>query len=916
MEFWLNGELKQYDGDPEQPLLTYLRLQEGITSPKDGCMPQAACGCCAVDLNGKAVLACVTSMKKAAGGRVTTIEGLGEYRQNVYANAFVSKGGVQCGFCIPGMVIQANALINKNHEPTRDDIAKALTPNLCRCTGYKKIIDAVETAAEAIRKEEEVPPPVPDGRVGARHPKYHAADLVLGRHDYVADIFVPGMVYGALRFSDHPRARVLSIDTSAAEAHPGVIRVLTAADVPGDRHIGLIRQDWPLMIGVGETTAYVGDVLAEVVADTEDIARAAAALIRIEYEVLEPVTDPHKALEPDAPQVNPTNPDGNLLSRTAFVRGDMDAARAATAYTAQGVFQTQRIEHGYMEPECAIALPVGYEYHPRQRAVGTNVQTNGHTNGHAATPDAADFPKVFATGETGEETGEAPPVVHVLSQSQGVYDDRIQIAKLLGLPLEAVRVTLVPNGGGFGGKEDLSVQGHAAVMAHAVGRPVKVALNRDESITMHPKRHPIWMDYTVGCDANGKLTYVKVKFVGDSGAYASVGMKVLERSAGHATGAYMVPAADVEALAAYTNNVPCGAMRGFGVNQAAFGLESLLDDLCRQGGFDRWQFRYDNALVNGDMTSTGQIIEGGAGLRETLLAVRDEFRAAKYAGIACGIKNTGIGNGMPDASQVRITIESADRVIIDHGWTEMGQGVHTVAVQTLGEETGIDPTLVQVRVDTAFKQEAGMTTASRATSLVGNAVINASKKLREDLQNHTLAELAGRTYEGAWIVDWTTKPGKEKDGKVITHYSYSYATQVVILDDDGQIAKVTAAHDAGKIYNPTLFEGQLEGSIHMGLGYAISEEMVMEGGYPKTTRLRQMGILRAKEMPEMEIIGIEVPDPYGPYGAKGVGEIGLVPTAAAVANALYTYDGIQRTRLPMELPKKARTVVRAGNGSE
>lgn len=302
-------------------------------------------------------------------------------------------------------------------------------------------------------------------------------------------------------------------------------------------------------------------------------------------------------------------------------------------------------------------------------------------------------------------------------------------------------------------------------------------------------------------------------------------------------------------------------------------------------------------------------------MRETLLAVRDEFRAAKYAGLACGIKNTGVGNGMPDASHVRITVESADRVLIDHGWTEMGQGVHTIAVQTLCQETGIDPRIIRVRVDTASRQEAGMTTASRATSLVGNAVINAAAKLREDLKTHTLAELAGRQYEGAWIVDWTTKPGKDH-GKIVTHYSYSYATQLVVLDEDGQIAKVTAAHDAGKIYNPTLFEGQLEGSLHMGLGYAISEDMPMEGGRPKTTRLRQMGILRAKEMPELEIIGIEVPDPYGPYGAKGVGEIGLVPTAAAVANALYTYDGVQRRTLPMELPKKARVVVRSGNGAE
>ena len=500
--------------------------------------------------------------------------------------------------------------------------------------------------------------------------------------------------------------------------------------------------------------------------------------------------------------------------------------------------------------------------------------------------------------------------LEMLSQGQGVYDDRIQIAKLLGLPLEKVRVIMVPNGGGFGGKEDLTVQGHAALMAHLLDAPVKVRLTRDESIMMHPKRHPIWMDYEIGCDADGMLTFVRVKFLGDTGAYASVGMKVLERSAGHASGAYNLPVTDVEAIAVYTNNVPCGAMRGFGVNQAIFGLESLIDDLCEQGGFDRWQFRYDNALQDGNMTATGQVIEAGAGARATLLAVKDEFYAAKYAGLACGLKNTGIGNGMPDASSAQVTIAAPDRVIVDHGWTEMGQGVNTVAQQVVATETGIDPRLIEVVIDTAANQEAGMTTASRATSLVGNALIDACKQLKEDLKTHTLAELVGNTYRGEWVVDWTTKPGAMVE-KVYTHYSYSYATQLVILDDDGQVKKITAAHDAGKIFNPTLFEGQLEGSLHMGLGYAISEELVMANGRPKSTRLRQMGILRAKEMPEMEIIGVEVPDPYGPYGAKGVGEIGLVPTAGAVANALYQFDGVRRTKLPMQLPQKKRTAVRS-----
>lgn len=851
MKFILNGSQKEFTGDPEMSLLTYLREYEGIISPKDGCSPQAACGACTADLNGKAVLSCVILMKKVADGVVTTIEGLGAYRKKVFANAFAEKGGVQCGFCIPGIVMRSNALINKNADPSRAEVEQTLTPNLCRCTGYKKIIDSILYAAEAIRNEEEIPDPSGDGQIGSRQPKYQAQKLVLGQHQYVDDIKLEGMVYGALKFSDHPRARVVNIDTRQAEALPGVMRVLTAENVPGERTIGLIRQDWPLMIAVGETTRYVGDVLAGVVAETEAIARQAVAVIQVEYEVLEPVTDMHKALESGAPKVHK---DGNLLSHTKIKRGDMDKARLETAYLAQGVYETQRIEHGYMEPEVSIA-------YPREGSI------------------------------------------EVLSQGQGIYDDRLQIAKLLDISLDKVRVILVPNGGGFGGKEDLSVQGHAALMAYLLGIPVKVRLNRDESIAMHPKRHPIWMDYKVGCDKDGKLTFVQVRFVGDTGAYASVGMKVLERAAGHATGAYHVPVADIEAQAVYTNNVPCGAMRGFGVNQAAFGLESCLDELCEQGGFDRWQFRFDNALQTGGVTATGQVIKGGAGVRETLLAVQDEFKRARYAGLACGLKNTGIGNGMPDAASARISIMAGDKIVIDHGWTEMGQGVNTIATQVVCNETGLDPSLIEVRVDTAAEQEAGMTTASRATSLVGNALIQASKGLKADLETHSLEELVGKQYQGEWIVDWTTKPGADVE-EVETHYSYSYAAQVVILDDEGHIQKVTAAHDAGKIFNPTLFEGQVEGSIHMGLGYATSEDMVMEGGYPKSTRLRQMGILRAKEMPKIEVIGVEVPDPYGPYGAKGVGEIGLVPTAAAVANALYQYDGVRRKKLPMSIPKR------------
>lgn len=848
MQFTLNGTNKTYTGDPELPLLTYLREHENIISPKDGCAPQAACGCCVVELNQRPVLSCVIPMKKVENGKVLTIEGYGQKTQDLFAHAFLEKGGVQCGFCIPGIVVQSKVLLDNNPSPTRDEVQKALNPHLCRCTGYKKIEDAILYAAELKRNGNTGTSKIYSGKIGERLPKYDSHDVVLGTRPYVCDMKFEGMVYGALKFSDHPRAKVIAINTTEAEKLSGVIRIFTAKDIPGDRHIGLIIQDWPTMVKAGEETRYVGDVLAGVVAETEAIAREAVALIQVEYEVRTPVTDPHEALKNSSPKIHAK---GNLLSTTLIKRGDADSALKNSDYVAKGVYETQTIEHGFMEPESSIARP-------------------------------------WQDG------------IEVFSQGQGIYEDQIQIAKILGLPLEKVKVVLVPNGGAFGGKEDLSIQGHTALFAFLLKRPVKITLTRDESICMHPKRHPLKMDYKLGCNKDGKLTAVKANIIGDTGAYASVGMKVLERAAGHSTGAYYIPIVDVESRAVYTNNIPNGAMRGFGVNQVTFAVESLIDELCEKGGFDRWQFRYDNAIDHGKTTATGQLITHAAGVKKSLLAIKKVFNSAKYAGLACGIKNTGIGNGMPDIGRAKIVINSPEEITIQHGWTEMGQGVHTMAVQMLCEETSLSPALIKVRVETTDGAACGMTTASRGTSLVGNAIRNACVKLKADLKNHTLSELTGREYSGEWTCDWTTKPGKDT-GEILTHYSYAYASQVVILNETGEIEKVIAAHDAGKIINPTLFEGQIEGSIHMGLGYALTEDFVQVDGRPKSTRLRKCGILRAKETPDMEVIGVEVADPHGPFGAKGVGEIGLVPTAGAVANALYQFDGIKRYKLPMNI---------------
>ena len=845
MELTLNGERVTAHPRADESLLELLREEFGLCSVKDGCAPEGSCGACTVIVDGKAVVSCAQKATRIEGKHVMTQEGLPDEKRRVWADCFVAAGASQCGYCSPGIVMKAEVLLEKNPDPSRDEIAHALLGNLCRCTGYVKIVDAIRLVAAARRGE---PAPVPDtsGRVGARSARYRGADLALGDNTYVGDMTAEGLLHGAVRFAEHPRAHVLRIDTARATAYPGVVAVITAADVPGDRTQGSLTKDWRQLVAEGEITAYVGDVLAVVAAETQHAARGAAALIEVEYEVLEPVTDPFEALADDAPKLHPG---GNVLSVSHVRRGDVDTALAASTHVATESFRTQFIEHAFLEPESAFVTPE---------------------------PDGT---------------------FHVYSQGQGVWDDRRQIAGLLGVPEEQVRVTQTTTGGAFGAKEDLNVQGHAALIALRTGRPVRLTLSRKESLRFHAKRHPMWLEYTVGCDADGHLTALRARIVGDTGAYASVGDKVLERAAGHACGAYKVANVDVEATAVYTNNPPCGAMRGFGVNQSNFAVEGMLDILAELVGIDGWEMRWRNAVDVGDRFGTGQKLGPGVGVKATLLAVRDAYSGARYAGIACGVKNTGIGNGVPEGGHVILRPESDGTVTLYHSWTEMGQGVHTVLQQIACEELGLLPARVHVLVDTERELETGQTTASRATVLGGRAVIAAADKVKAALDGGPLESLAGQEFEGKFTVDWTTPNDAEEP---VTHVAYAWATQVVLLDDEGRLEKVVAAHDVGKAINPTLIEGQIEGGLHMGLGQALSEEFVVERGVPVTETLKSLHIIPPSGMPEVECILVEVPQPEGPYGAKGVGEAALVPTAAAVAGALYAFDGIRRTRLPMK----------------
>ncbi|MBI5168364.1 MAG: selenium-dependent xanthine dehydrogenase [Candidatus Eisenbacteria bacterium] len=853
VRFMLNGEVREVAARPGETLLDLLRGPCAVTSPKRGCQPQGQCGACVALVDGEARATCTIAAEAAEGRTVVTLEGLPPAARNLFAAAFAATHGLQCGFCTPGIVLRAHTLLEANASPTRAEIAKALDEHLCRCTGYVRILDAIELAARVKRGEAPMPAPVLEGGVGASIEKYRSRELALGERPFVDDLRESGMLFGALTFSPHARARVLKIDTTAARALDGVVAVVTAADVPGERWHGLIYHDWPTFVAEGEEVRCVGDVLAAVAATSEVVARAAAALVEVTYEALPAVLDPEASFAEGAPQVNPKH--ANLLSRSVIARGDATDALAASAHVVRGTWKTQRIEHLFLEPESTFVVP---------KADGT---------------------------------------LHLYTQGQGIYDDRRQCAALLGIPEEHIFCELVPNGGAFGGKEDMSVQGQTALLAWVTKKPVKLTLSRKESIRLHPKRHPITTELAVGCDAEGRLTAVHARLVGDSGAYASVGMKVLERAAGHMCGPYKVPHVDVEARAAYTNNPPCGAMRGFGVVQSAFALEGALDQLAALCGLDRWEIRWRNAVDIGDVLTTGQPVEKSCGIKESLLAVKDEWQgwmaAGRKAGIACGLKNSGLGNGFVEWGKGRLVVETDGTVSLYNAFTEMGQGLLTILTQVAAEVTGLPSSVFRPKVDATFALGCGQTTGSRATLFAGNAITSAARKLRAALDaGGTLRSLAGQVYAADVVVEDTTPLGAP--GKVKTHTSYGYATQMALLDENGRVEKLVAAHDVGRAVNPALCAAQIEGALHMGLGYALTEELPCVDGMPIVTSLYQIGALRAKDMPEVSVKLIEAAEPEGPFGAKGVGELGLVPTAAAVAGALEAYDGVRRYVLPMK----------------
>ncbi len=847
-EFTVNGQTVSV-GDHHDHLLAALRDELRITSPKDGCSPSGQCGCCTVLIDGKARISCQTSLEKAAGAEITTLEGVDEAERQRMADTFAAHGALQCGFCTPGIVMRTVALLDRDKETTRDDAARHLGAHLCRCTGYVKILDAVESLAAG-----ETPVAITEGGVGGRGVKYEGQELSLGDRGFIDDMEPEGCLHGAVVLSEHARADIMAIDPADALTMPGVVAVLTADDVPGELRSGLIHKDWPAFIPVGGRTSYLGDVVALVVAETRAQARAATSAVTVTYDVHEPLTDPAAALASDEDAVW-TLP-GNELSRSTYVRGDVDEALARSAHVARQTFQTQRIDHAFLEPESTLAVP----------SIGADGSTES---------------------------------LYVYSGGQGVWDDRNDIARMLDVSTDKVTVELVSNGGAFGGKEDMSNQGQTALAAWLLGRPVKTTFSREESFLVHTKRHPIRMEYEVGCDTDGKLLAVKARMIGDSGPYASVGMKVLERAAGHASGPYVTETIDIDAVAVRTNNSVCGAFRGFGANQAQFAMEGMMDRLAEMAGISGWEIRSRNVVEPGVVWGPGQIMDDGClGARACLDAVKPAWDAAVAAGnpvgMGLGLKNSGLGNGANEVSRSTVRFDPDGTIEVRHCWTEMGQGIHTVARQVAVEELGVEPDRIKVVVDTTRELGAGQTTGSRGTVMGAGSVADACRNAMAGGCEE------GVEYEGVYVVDWTNSINDGLENPVI-HSTFGYAAQLVELDPEtGEIAKVVAAHDVGRAVNPLLCEGQIEGAVHMGLGYALTEGFPCdEHGKPRNETLRSLDIIRPKDMPPTEVILVESPDPNSPYGIKGVGEIGLVPTAGAVAAALHAHDGEWRHELPM-----------------
>ena len=846
--FTVNG--KSVETEKEVSLLRFLRDDLKLKSIKDGCS-QGACGTCTIIIDGKATRACVMTTKRAQGMNIVSVEGLSEEEKEIFVYAFGSKGAVQCGFCIPGMVMSGKALIDKNPNPTEADIKEAIKGNICRCTGYKKIIEAIDLVAQIKRGDKQVDKELEKGDkfgVGSNAFRIDVREKVLGYGEYVDDVEMEDMLHVSAVRTKYPRARILDIDFSEALKLEGVVAVYTAEDVPNIK-VGHIQQDWDVMIAKGEITRFVGDALCLVVAESEEILKKAKTLVKVEYEVLEPVRNITEAMAEDAPKIHPN---GNLCQSRHVRRGDAKTALKNSKYTVTETFDTPFTEHAFLEPECAIAFPY------------------------------KDGVKIYST-------------------DQSVFDTRKEVSIMFGWDPEKIVVENKLVGGGFGGKEDVTTQHIAALCAYKLKRAVKAKFSRDESLAFHPKRHAMHGTFTLGCDENGIFTGLDCDIYFDTGAYASLCGPVLERACTHAVGPYCYQNHDIRGYGYYTNNPPAGAFRGFGVCQSEFALESIIDLLAEKVGISPWEIRYRNAIEPEKILPNGQIADCSTALKETLEAVKPYYD--KYypnVGIACAMKNAGVGVGLPDTGRARLKINDG-KVEIYCGASDIGQGCSTVFIQMVAETLGLSRSKIKnMGSNSELDPDSGTTSGSRQTLISGEAVRRVSVEVKAALDEvgGDLDKLNGREFYAEYF-EPTDKLGADVPFPK-SHVAYAYATHLVVLDEDGKVSKVVAAHDSGKVVNPISIQGQIEGGVLMSLGYAFTEDFKLQDCMVKS-KYGTLGLMRATDIPDIQAIYVEKKELLGvAYGSKGIGEIATIPTAPAAQNAYYKRDGKLRPKLPMD----------------
>lgn len=905
--FVVNGQTITTSVPPNQKLMDFLRDDLGLVSVKNGCAT-GHCGTCTVIINGKAERSCLVLMKRVNGSVIETIENLTPLEGlHPLQYSFIVENAVQCGFCTPGMLLASKALLDQNPHPKEEEIRQGLKNNLCRCTGYTSIVRAVQNAGRLVEQgtlmvplEALHQPGSQSGLMGVENPDKHAIDGVTGRIKYAGDLKPHHLLFGKIKYADLPSARIVSINVEEAYRFPGVHLVLTGDDVAGTNLVGILRRDQPAI--VKKHVRSVGDIVAVVFADSETLAEQAIAALQVVYEPLPAIFSPQEAMQTDAPRLHAS---GNICHKSFLKRGDVESAFQAAAVVVEGNFSTPFVDHAFLEPESGIAFP--------------------------------------------DEEGN---IILELG-TQCPFDDRDQIASALGLPLEKVRVRQAPMGGAFGGKEDIALHVVLVLGALKSNRPVKITLSRQESFHAHPKRHAAWMNYRLAADQDGKFLAIQADMSVDTGAYASLGPDIIENMLTFGAGPYFIPHVDLNVTAWHTNNIQAGAMRGFGVPQVAFAIEQLVDEVARKLRMDPFDIRIQNALDVGLALPSDHILEYSVGIKATLEAARNalqEFELPKNGkkigiGVASSLKNIGFGHGATETAGALAEMMEDGSFRIRVGMTDFGQGAFSAMAQLAAHELGVNYHQVKVEyADTSVSPETGPTTASRQTYLTGNAVVLAARELKGKILEQVSEELnipvvkldiqqgkvviqpTGEKYELSSLSEHITAQGFYRAPLTVpfteevspgvpdrkhsrpTHFTYGYGTHVAILEVDEKTGKVKvhtiiAAHDVGKAINPKIIRGQIEGGVVMGMGYGLSEEFIIENGLIKTDTLRKCSIPSIDESPHIIPLIIEDPDPNGPYGAKGMAEVSILPTAAAVVNAIFDAVGVRIYDLPAK-PKK------------